>query len=338
MKLCYLLSLFLATVNIASAQYLRITYHTQDGTETKNQTEAYYYRIIATDENSPTLFKHLEYYVDGDRPKTVATLRNKYSIFSTVGEKSTFYPNGQLHERKRYDENHALIDTADTYYENGILYSSILYQRNNTKHRTKKNSVAPNSGEFGTKPLLKYLLVHDSLGNKLVEDGNGYLIQRNLLQPELFHEEGPLLNNEKHGDWKGGFQHRRFTEKWEHGKLLEGIAIDSLGTQTPYTEETMMVAPEYPGGLVALRTYVAQNYRYPKQALAHRVSGVMHVEFVVERDGSMSDFRVDHDLGHGTGEEAIRVLKKIRKKWKPGFQKGLAVRVKYTLPITLNAS
>ncbi|MGE4348010.1 MAG: energy transducer TonB, partial [Flavobacteriaceae bacterium] len=55
----------------------------------------------------------------------------------------------------------------------------------------------------------------------------------------------------------------------------------------------------------------------------------------VETDGSLTDIKVIRDLGYGTGAEAVRVLKKS-KKWKPGTQNGKPVRVKYTLPISIN--
>jgi len=55
----------------------------------------------------------------------------------------------------------------------------------------------------------------------------------------------------------------------------------------------------------------------------------------VERDGALSSFKILRDLGYGTGEEAINLLKKSPK-WKPGLIKGEPVRVSYSLPIRLN--
>ena len=64
------------------------------------------------------------------------------------------------------------------------------------------------------------------------------------------------------------------------------------------------------------------------------MKGKIFIQFVVEKDGSLTDIKVMRDLGYGTGAEAIRVLKKSPK-WKPGIQNGRAVRVLYSLPISI---
>lgn len=97
---------------------------------------------------------------------------------------------------------------------------------------------------------------------------------------------------------------------------------------------TVETKPEYPGGIGKFYQYVGQNYRIPNELQKTGVNGTVIVSFVVEKDGSLTDIKVIRDLGYGTGEEAIRVLKKS-KKWRPGIQKGKAVRVSYTLPIRL---
>ena len=62
----------------------------------------------------------------------------------------------------------------------------------------------------------------------------------------------------------------------------------------------------------------------------------MIVTFVIEKDGSLTDIKVIRDIGYGTGEEAIRVLKEC-KKWIPAEQNGQKVRVQYTLPISIQS-
>ena len=97
---------------------------------------------------------------------------------------------------------------------------------------------------------------------------------------------------------------------------------------------TVEVAPEYPGGISKFYQYITQNYQIPDELQKTGVNGTVHVSFVVEQDGSLTDIKVIRDLGHGTGTEAIRILKKS-KKWTPGIQNGKTVRVRYTLPIRL---
>lgn len=95
------------------------------------------------------------------------------------------------------------------------------------------------------------------------------------------------------------------------------------------------VPPTPQGGLEEFYKYVGRNYNYPAQAQEQGVSGRVLLQFVVERDGSLTDIQVLRDLKYGTGEEAVRMLKRAPK-WKPGIQNGRPVRVQFTLPIQLN--
>lgn len=90
------------------------------------------------------------------------------------------------------------------------------------------------------------------------------------------------------------------------------------------------VKPDFPGGLQKFYDFVGKNYRAPEED----IRGKVYVQFVVEKDGSLTDIKVMRDIGYGTGAEAIRVLKKSPK-WKPGIQNGRPVRVLYSLPISI---
>lgn len=94
------------------------------------------------------------------------------------------------------------------------------------------------------------------------------------------------------------------------------------------------VRPDFPGGMKKFYEYVKNNFRIPEDS---EVSGKIIVQFVVEKDGSLTDIKVLRDLGSGTKAEAIRVLQKSPK-WKPGVQNGKNVRVLYSLPITIQSS
>lgn len=90
------------------------------------------------------------------------------------------------------------------------------------------------------------------------------------------------------------------------------------------------VKPDFPGGIQKFYEFVGKNYRAPEED----IKGKVYVQFVVEKDGSLTDIKVVRDIGYGTGAEAIRVLKKSPK-WKPGVQNGRPVRVLYSLPISI---
>jgi len=79
--------------------------------------------------------------------------------------------------------------------------------------------------------------------------------------------------------------------------------------------------PEFPGGEKALYEYIKNNIRYPEVARTSGITGTVYVQFVVEKDGSISDVKVLRGIGGGCDEEAVRVVKSMPK-WKPGKQRG----------------
>ncbi|WPO80435.1 M56 family metallopeptidase [Flavobacterium sp. KACC 22761] len=118
-------------------------------------------------------------------------------------------------------------------------------------------------------------------------------------------------------------------------------ARKSKTQKTPEKEITATVEeidkqPEFPGGILEFYKFIGKNFKSPIEADANKVQGKFLVEFMIETDGSLSEFQVVKDLGFGVGEEAIRVLK-LSPKWNPGIQNGQPVRVLYTLPITIQS-
>ena len=91
--------------------------------------------------------------------------------------------------------------------------------------------------------------------------------------------------------------------------------------------------PEYPGGIIKFRQYIADNFEKPELEGVSTVKVLM--SFVIEKDGSMTDIKVLRNPGYGLDAEAIRVLKSLRTKWKPGLKNGQKMRTQYTLPITV---
>ena len=85
--------------------------------------------------------------------------------------------------------------------------------------------------------------------------------------------------------------------------------------------------PELVGGMDALQ----KKIRYPLQAKSLGVQGVVYVQSIIIEKGKIIKPKVVKKLGAGCDEEAIRVLKKS--KFKPGYDKGKPVKVRFTLPI-----
>ena len=91
--------------------------------------------------------------------------------------------------------------------------------------------------------------------------------------------------------------------------------------------------PQFPGGHAALLQYLAQNIRYPEAAYKAGIQGRVIANFVVEKDGSITEGRIVKSVSPELDAEALRVINSMPN-WIPGMQNGEAVRVKYTIPVT----
>ncbi|QEE49300.1 energy transducer TonB [Flavobacterium alkalisoli] len=115
------------------------------------------------------------------------------------------------------------------------------------------------------------------------------------------------------------------------GDLDKGVEPEDNAV---YNTAGLQVQPEYPGGMDSFYNYVKNNFNPPE--VDRDMTVKVFVQFVIEKDGSMTNIKVLRDPGYGMGKEAIRVLKSMKKKWQPGVQNGKNVRASFTLPITMN--
>lgn len=111
---------------------------------------------------------------------------------------------------------------------------------------------------------------------------------------------------------------------------VPAIAQDKLNDEDIfYVVEDM---PEFPGGNDALRSYIANNIKYPAEAKKNNIEGKVFVSFVVAKDGSVRSALIERGVAPSIDKEALSVINSMPN-WKPGKQRGQAVNVKYTVPI-----
>ncbi len=104
------------------------------------------------------------------------------------------------------------------------------------------------------------------------------------------------------------------------------------------TEFLIVEDPPTPkGGMKAFNKFLSKHIKYPDQARRMGIEGKVFVEFVVDKDGSLTNIHVVKGIGAGCDEEAIRVLKSAPK-WEPGKQRGRPVKVRLTVPISFKFS
>jgi protein TonB len=105
-------------------------------------------------------------------------------------------------------------------------------------------------------------------------------------------------------------------------------------------DEVFMVVenmPVFPGGDLGLMKYIQKNVKYPPIAKEYNITGKVYISFVVDKSGAVTNVKVVRGVDKNLDAEAVRVIKSLPK-YKPGKQRGKAVRVMFTVPInfTLN--
>lgn len=126
-----------------------------------------------------------------------------------------------------------------------------------------------------------------------------------------------------------------FTEEVVNGDAAAPIEVE----QEEEVEEEVVIIPdvnpEFPEGEAKLYEYLSENIKYPEMARSSEITGKVYVQFVVEKDGSITNIQVKRDIGGGCGDEAKRVVKNMPK-WKPGKVGGRSVRSQFILPINFS--
>jgi periplasmic protein TonB len=92
------------------------------------------------------------------------------------------------------------------------------------------------------------------------------------------------------------------------------------------------VMPEYPGGETALMNDLISAIKYPEEAKKNGVQGKVYVSFVVDEQGKVTNAKIERGVEASLDKESLRVVNEL-KTWKPGKEKGKAVKVAYTIPI-----
>jgi TonB family protein len=135
--------------------------------------------------------------------------------------------------------------------------------------------------------------------------------------------------------------HSPLVRRWKYAlaaPVLMFLFVAAQSNALPATQEaaadtaTLDQAPAFPGGQEALMQYLAKQIKYPESAKRDQVSGMSVVQFVVEKDGTLSGFTALKKIRQDLDDEAIRVLKAMPN-WSPGIKDGQAVRAQMMLPI-----
>ena len=122
-----------------------------------------------------------------------------------------------------------------------------------------------------------------------------------------------------------------------NGEILKAKEVIAEPEPPKHEEENKVFdiveqQPLFHGGPAALMKYLSENTKYPVVAQENGVQGRVTVQFVVEKDGSISDVHVLRGVDPSLDKEAVRVVKSMPR-WTPGKQNGITVRVNYRVPV-----
>lgn len=123
------------------------------------------------------------------------------------------------------------------------------------------------------------------------------------------------------------FLGKMYDPKWEKIREENKYITDN----DIYNSANVDTKPDYPGGIDEFYKFVQKEYRIPTE---EGLKGKVYITFVVEKNGVLSGIRILRDIGYGTGEEFIRVLK-LSKKWNPAIKNGRKVKCLYSIPYTV---
>jgi TonB family protein len=272
-----------------------------------------YYRIIKDYYSEKDLYKIYDYYKSGVL-QMEGTSKTKDG-YTKDGEFIFYYENGNKKSTVNYDKSR-LNGKYSKWHENG----------------NKELEGEYTESKKGINSDFKIYQFWNSKNEHKVIDGNGEYEEQN--NDKTF-EKGKLKDGFKDGVWEGvnSYAHCQYTDTYKNGKFISGISIDSTGSQHQYNSLELRPLPKK--GIQHFYNHIGKNFIKTKEAVSNKISGKIFVTFIIDKDGKITDPKIIKSLGYGLDEEAVRVITNYEN-WIPGQQRGVNVRVLYSIPITVS--
>jgi TonB family protein len=295
------------------AQKQDVYFVKDDGSYVTHRDSADYIRIIKEPVSGSDYFDVSEYYLNGKIKLLGESSSPSYPKFE--GTAIRYYPNGKK--------------SAVNIYKNGGL-TGIQYEffPNGKPYIVKTHTI-----EQKSPPITNIVITSnfDSLGKALVVEGNGHFIRYDK-DFKYIAEEGDLKNGKKEGEWKFNQDSLSAVELYKEDKFISGTS-NFKGEIKNYTVAS--APPSFRGGIDSFLRYIGDNINYPAEDRRNGIQGTVLAQFIVERDGKLSNIKILRAPSRGMENEAIRVIKRSQT-WIPGTQFGRTVRAIYTIPINFS--
>jgi TonB family protein len=165
----------------------------------------------------------------------------------------------------------------------------------------------------------------DSTGYVIAENGNGHWLEFDNDGNRLI-EEGEVKNGFKTGEWRGSVADSiKYNCIYDNGELISGNGYANGKT---YQFKSKVETPKKNN----LPVFLAQNLRYPAPDRENSIQGTVLLNFVVEKDGSLTNVKVMSAPSKSLGEEALRVIK-LSSPWIPGTYYGVPQAQRFVVPV-----
>jgi len=288
----------------------KIIYFDSSGKETskENQTS---YRIIKDYSTEKDLYQIKDYYKSGVL-KMDGTSKTKDG-FSKEGKYVYYYENGNKKTAENYFKGRLKGDFKE-WYENGNLKLEGEYFQD---EKTLNSDFEMNN-------------YWNSKNEHLVVNGNGHYDENDDEKAV----QGKIKNGHKDEIWTGTNKKMNYsyTDIYKKGKFISGKSVDSLGVERKY--DVLEVRPLPKKGVNDFYKFIGDNFVKTKEAVVNKVAGKLIIQFVIAKDGKIVEPKILKSLGYGLDEELIRVVTSYEN-WNVGQQRGVPVRVLYSIPITV---
>ena len=287
-------------------------YLNEDKQECEKEDAVYYRTIeeLPADENKLFLIK--DYFISG-QIQMEGTFLSPETIYEH-GEITWFYKNGNKKRKANYNQSLLLGDYL-TWYENGEPKTIAEYIKNDFEENRYS--------------ILKIQAYWDTTGIQKVKEGNGIFFDdgNDHRTCEILdcinksYSEGPVVNGLKHGNWTGIEEEIgvTFQEVYLKGILVEGKSVDQEGNE--YFYDKSRISPEPKKGFVSFYKYIRKKLRYPAAARKNKVEGKVFVQFIIDKNGDVTESKVIQGIGYGCDEEAVKAISEAPP-WQPGKFKG----------------
>jgi len=292
---------------------------TNSGRQVSTKDSADFIRIISEPDSGSILYNVNEYYKNG-KLKLIGKSW-KFDHLQFEGSCINFYPSGKRESITTYSKGEIVGDIY-SYYPNGMLYT-ILGPPDSTH-------VTPNL-ENGL--IIK--LCNDSIGHHLAINGKGDFVSYSNDFKQVY-EHGMINGGLRDGEWEGRTfetDSLTYTETYDKGKFISGESRDKSGNTYTYTSRE--VEPSPLNGIEKFYIDLGNKLHYPEESKESQTQGRVILRFIIEKDGSLTNFEILHTPDKYLGEEALRCVK-LSPKWLPGTQYGKPVRIQFSIPVSFS--